>query len=91
MLEENKRKSLGRGLGALLGDEDLDFADLNEPVRPHASSKNADFIPISDIVPGKYQPRTEFDAEALDSLAESIREKGVCSLFLSVAKAENMS
>lgn len=91
MLEENKRKSLGRGLGALLGDEDLDLADLNEPVRPHASSKNADFIPISDIVPGKYQPRTEFDAEALDSLAESIREKGVCSLCLSVAKAENMS
>lgn len=39
MLEENKRKSLGRGLGALLGDEDLDLADLNEPVRPHASSK----------------------------------------------------
>lgn len=82
MLEENKRKSLGRGLGALLGDEDLDFADLNEPVRPHASSKNADFIPISDIVPGKYQPRTEFDAEALDSLAESIREKGVLQPLL---------
>ena len=82
MLEENKRKSLGRGLGALLGDEDLDLADLNEPVRPHASSKNADFIPISDIVPGKYQPRTEFDAEALDSLAESIREKGVLQPLL---------
>lgn len=82
MLEENKRKSLGRGLGALLGDEDLDLADLNEQVRPHASSKNADFIPISDIVPGKYQPRTEFDAEALDSLAESIREKGVLQPLL---------
>lgn len=82
MLEENKRKSLGRGLGALLGDEDLDLADLNEPARPHASSKNADFIPISDIVPGKYQPRTEFDAEALDSLAESIREKGVLQPLL---------
>lgn len=82
MLEENKRKSIGRGLGALLGDEDLDLADLNEPVRPHASSKNADFIPISDIVPGKYQPRTEFDAEALDSLAESIREKGVLQPLL---------
>jgi ParB family transcriptional regulator, chromosome partitioning protein len=34
-------------------------------------------VPIADIRPNVYQPRTEFDDEALDSLTESIRELGV--------------
>lgn len=72
----HKRKSLGRGLGALLG-EDTDF-----DISTNIESKASDSINISDIVPGKYQPRTEFDKEALEALASSIKEKGVLQPLL---------
>ena len=72
----HKRKSLGRGLGALLGD------DLDEGAAAAAEIKPTDSIDIEDIVPGKYQPRTEFDKEALQALADSIKEKGVLQPLL---------
>ena len=73
----NKRKSLGRGLGALLGEDDnLDFQ--NHETNKAAQSK----IDINQIVPGKYQPRTEFDQEALNSLAASVKEKGILQPLL---------
>lgn len=72
-----KRKSLGRGLGALLGEDDnLDFQ--NSETNKAAQNK----IDINQIVPGKYQPRTEFDQEALNSLASSIKEKGILQPLL---------
>ena len=74
----HKRKSLGRGLEALLGadsTEDIEIPEL-------AEIKASDLIDVEDIVPGKYQPRTEFDREALQSLADSVREKGVLQPLL---------
>lgn len=72
-----KRKSLGRGLGALLGEDDnLNFQ--NSETNKAAQNK----IDINHIVPGKYQPRTEFDQEALNSLASSIKEKGILQPLL---------
>lgn len=71
-----KRKSLGRGLGALLGD-DINISDEN-PTKILCDN----FVEIEKIKPGKYQPRTEFDQEALQSLAASIKEKGVLQPLL---------
>lgn len=83
MLEDNKRKSLGRGLGALLGDDEFDINEISEPSRANRSlSKDNNFINISDITPSRYQPRTEFDTDALNALVESIREKGVLQPLL---------
>lgn len=74
----NKRKSLGRGLGALLG-EDADISlELESRTPPQADT----MVEVSRLAPGKYQPRTEFDEEALNSLAASIREKGVLQPLL---------
>lgn len=74
----NKRKSLGRGLGALLG-EDADISlELESGTPPQADT----MVEVSRLAPGKYQPRTEFDEEALNSLAASIREKGVLQPLL---------
>lgn len=74
----NKRKSLGRGLGALLG-EDADISlELESGTPPQADT----MVEVSRLTPGKYQPRTEFDEEALNSLAASIREKGVLQPLL---------
>lgn len=83
--EENshghKRKSLGRGLGALLGDDDLDLNEV-EDLSSLAPAASASLVDIDLIKPGKFQPRTEFDQEALDSLAASIKEKGVLQPLL---------
>ena len=45
-------------------------------------SKNVDSVKIEDLHAGKYQPRTEFDKEALDALVESVKEKGVLQPLL---------
>lgn len=77
----HKRKSLGRGLGALLGDDDLDLNEV-EDLSSLAPSASASLVDIDLIKPGKFQPRTEFDQEALESLAASIKEKGVLQPLL---------
>ena len=74
----NKRKSLGRGLGALLVEDAVISLDLESGTPPQADT----MVEVSRLAPGKYQPRTEFDEEALNSLAASIREKGVLQPLL---------
>lgn len=86
--EENshtaKRKSLGRGLGALLGDDDFDINEaLAEPMDiPTATKPADDNISIELLQPSPFQPRKEFDTEALNALVESIKEKGVLQPLL---------
>ena len=67
-----KRGGLGRGLDVLLPQTD---ALLETVVRD---------IAIDDIDPNSDQPRREFDKEALEQLADSIREAGVLSPILVV-------
>lgn len=59
-----KRKGLGRGLDALLGGE--------EPPRDASAT-----LPVAQIRPGRYQPRTRMSQEALAELAASIRSQGL--------------
>lgn len=78
MLENNhKRKSLGRGLGALLGDE----ADFLSPMNGVHEGDEVT-VEISCLVPGRYQPRRDFDEEALNALADSVSEKGILQPLL---------
>ncbi len=64
----NNSRGLGRGLGALLGD---DFMD------EHGESKTSLFLPISQVESCSSQPRKQFDPEALSDLADSIRQHGI--------------
>ena len=64
-----KNKGLGRGLGAVLGDINI------AQVSPAASLMEE--IGLDAISPNPKQPRTDFDPEALDELAASIRALGV--------------
>jgi ParB family chromosome partitioning protein len=68
--DSEKRTNLGRGLAALFGDENEDYASLDK-VR---SSKE---VPIEHLHPNRFQPRRFFDDEALETLTASIRENGV--------------
>ena len=57
------KKGLGRGLSSLIGETKI------EP------KKNQ--LPISDIVPNKYQPRKIFNETNLEELTNSIKERGI--------------
>ena len=69
----NKKKVLGRGLGALIGST---AAPAQEPAED-AGRERFFLCPVGDIEPGATQPRKRFDPEALGELADSIRENGV--------------
>lgn len=63
-----KQSGLGRGLGALLDDSNLSFADQNGAVTS---------LPIHRVEPNPHQPRREFDPESMQALADSIAEHGL--------------
>jgi len=60
---EKIKKGLGRGLSSLIGETKV------EP------KKNQ--LPISDLVPNKYQPRKIFNEASLEDLTNSIKERGM--------------
>jgi ParB family transcriptional regulator, chromosome partitioning protein len=67
---DDKKRKLGMGLSALLGDGGDDYAELDK-VR---STKT---VPIEFLQPGKYQPRQHMDDGTIEELSRSIAEKGV--------------
>lgn len=95
MNANNKKYGLGRGLEALLGDDDLNLNldDMDNDVTSFV--ENAVFkvdgyenIKIDEIIPCEFQPRSEFNEEALNNLSESIKEKGVLQPLLVRKKDE---
>ena len=83
-----QQRGLGKGLGALLGGE-ADLSQIRKPVgyvnkevvsveQPQQGG-TADImrIPVDMIEPNPFQPRMNFDSEALEELADSIRTLGL--------------
>ncbi|WP_027994876.1 ParB/RepB/Spo0J family partition protein [Simplicispira psychrophila] len=73
-----KSKGLGRGLEALLGPQVVEHpaaAPLQDDGLPHS-------LALTDLVPGRYQPRTHMDEGALYELAESIKAQGIMQPIL---------
>ncbi len=66
-----KKSSLGRGLNALLGADSTTAADQVTNV-----------LPIDQIDPNPFQPRTTFDEQEIASLVESIQANGVLTPIL---------
>lgn len=75
-----KQKGLGRGLDAIFGTEKVSVktAPMNQMAE----------IATSQIIPNPTQPRTQFDDEALQELADSIRQLGVIQP-ITVRKADD--
>ncbi len=65
-----KPKGLGRGLDALLAAGET------------PDGERLLTLPVESLVPGKYQPRTRMDPQALTELAESIRAQGLVQPIL---------
>src|ERR1700736_3577200 len=65
------KSGLGKGLGALIGARPL-------PVAPDAEEREQIHqISLESIVPSSLQPRKDFGGEALQELADSIRQHGI--------------
>jgi ParB family chromosome partitioning protein len=62
------RKRLGKGLGALLGEQAVDSA---------RQASGVAHVPVARIKPNRFQPRRTFEPQALADLAASITQKGV--------------
>jgi len=72
---EAKRRPLGRGLSALLGEVPEDRAAPEE-------SRSHRLLPTSALRPGRFQPRHSFDAEEMASLVRSIEAQGILQPIL---------
>ena len=66
----NRRGGLGRGLGAIFGNQAENFSKL------HAKDVVQEIF-VSAVQPNRYQPRKEFNPDALQDLAESIKVYGI--------------
>jgi len=83
MSEEGNRR-LGRGLSALLGQENADYASLDRV-------RTSKMVPIEHLQPGSVQPRRHFGDAELKSLAESIRANGILQPILVRRRANSPS
>ncbi|MEQ8688767.1 MAG: ParB/RepB/Spo0J family partition protein [Imperialibacter sp.] len=70
-----RRNALGRGLGALLDDNTNTSEKLSGSGAGTANSIGE--IPVAHIEVNPFQPRTEFNKEALAELSESIKVQGI--------------
>ncbi len=71
-MSKNERRGLGRGLSALMAD-----VHLAGPEQMAAPRKAELHVPVEKLEPNPQQPRMDFKQDELESLADSIRQKGV--------------
>ena len=69
-----ERKGLGKGLGALFEDVNIDSTEIEGS---EANKGDINFIEIDEIAPNESQPRKTFNKEKLEELARSIKTHGV--------------
>jgi len=82
-MSAEKRKALGKGLSALLNDTDNVIHNKTtdstpaQSVKEYTSLGSVNEIKLSEIEVNPFQPRTDFDEEALAELADSIKKQGL--------------
>ena len=82
--KNERKKGLGRGLSSFLDvdsfDDIVEISNAEDGVSKASNSSN--FLPIEKLVPNQNQPRKDFSADELKSLASSIRETGIIQPIL---------
>ena len=82
-----KKRGLGRGLDALLGNAAESEETATTDVA--ASPSNLTSLPVDLIGRGRYQPRRDFNPDSLQELADSIAAQGVIQPIVVRAVGEN--
>ena len=98
-----KRTGLGKGLGAIFGDEVMESAAEEQEAKHQAKSKKAQepekkeedsdigkelMVKVTSIEPNREQPRKDFNEEAMGELAESIKQFGILQPLLVQKKGD---
>lgn len=98
-----KRTGLGKGLGAIFGDEVMESAAEEQEAKHQAKSKSAQepekkeeendigkelMVKVTAIEPNREQPRKDFNEEAMEGLAESMKVYGVLQPLLVQKKGD---
>ena len=76
-MNDSRKRALGRGLEQLFNTENLDINNFEKQIYEGASNEEIININLSDLRVNPYQPRKNFDEEALQELSNSIKEHGV--------------
>ena len=77
-MTNKKKRGLGKGLAALIGDVDgITNPDLENKSISKSLDKDGGDIPIEFLHPNKNQPRKFFNEETIDELSQSIKQKGL--------------
>ena len=74
---ENKKRALGRGLEQLFNTDNLNMSQIEQQIYEETPNEEIVELNISDLRANPYQPRQVFNPEALQELADSIKEHGV--------------
>ena len=74
---DSKKRALGRGLEQLFNTDNLDIEKLETQIYETTSNEEIIEIALDELRPNPYQPRKTFKDEALEELANSIKEHGV--------------
>lgn len=77
---ENKKRALGKGLEQLFDLDNINVENVSnfeKQIYEETKSEEIIEIKLEDLRPNPYQPRIHFDQEALNELAQSIKENGV--------------
>ena len=90
-VEEPRKRGLGRGLSALLGEPTSSAVKSEESASAATvlAAGGVRTLPVEHLRPGKYQPRHHFDQAAIDDLTQSVKEKGVIQPLLVRKLSEN--
>src|SRR5690242_3260550 len=72
-----KKNALGKGLSALLENTETDVTSKSDMTGSPTIAGAIANIPLDKIEANPFQPRTVFEEEALNDLADSIREQGI--------------
>ncbi len=79
-MSSTKRRGLGRGLDALLSSApapENKSASVDPETITVAEKSDLQVLPVDLLQPGKYQPRKDMSAEALEDLSNSIKSQGI--------------
>ncbi|MBB3064022.1 ParB/RepB/Spo0J family partition protein [Limibacillus halophilus] len=95
MAQTPKKRGLGRGLAALFNEEGAESAvreaEAAEPKKsskkgasaaPASTPRTGQLVPVEHLEASPFQPRHNFDEDALDALAQSIKENGLLQPIL---------
>lgn len=81
-MAKDGKKGLGRGLDSIFGTDVEQFLEDIQNRSAEVPGRKEIRVPINEIRPNPYQPRKEFDPDALNELADSIRTHGIFTPLL---------